>query len=353
MASQAFLSLMAKISLVKIGQHKETDFMKNRYFISVDWGTTNFRLRLVNKSGPEIIEEIICSSGGVKKIFESWKVRGGEKDTFFLQFLQSQIGRINNPVSQDLLVVISGMASSNIGLKELPYKGLPLPLDGKDISTGIIESNVHCKHDILLISGVRSDQDVARGEETELIGLLTNYKAASGKRLFLFPGTHSKHFIVEGNYILSFKTFMTGEFFDLLSKESLLKAAVTIHNDIKSKEAIESFKRGISDSIEGNLLNVSFKVRTNNIFNTMNKKDNFNYLSGLLIGTELKDLVNTSYSEICLASNSVLDQYYKIALNEIFGADERITILERKLLDENIVKGQNKIMNYNIQKNER
>lgn len=53
------------------------------------------------------------------------------------------------------------------------------------------------------------------------------------------------------------------------------------------------FKRpsqGVNDAINSNLLNVAFRVRTNNLFAKLSKKENFDYLSGLLIAAGLKEL---------------------------------------------------------------
>ncbi len=62
-----------------------------------------------------------------------------------------------------------------------------------------------------------------RGEETQLIGCL---KSGKQDGFFIFPGTHSKHVEVEDGMVKDFKTYMTGEFFELLSQKSILLNSV-------------------------------------------------------------------------------------------------------------------------------
>jgi len=57
-----------------------------------------------------------------------------------------------------------------------------------------------------------------------------------------------------------------------------------------------------------------FRVRTAGMFNRMNKEENFSYLSGMLIGAELKDLIGSSSQPIILCGNGEMMQAYQEAL---------------------------------------
>src|SRR5205085_11075608 len=120
-----------------------------------------------------------------------------------------------------------GMASSSIGMKELPYADLPFLLDGHSAYSEWINGGPVIANPILLISGVQHAGDVMRGEETQLTGVSSMTDAPDGDMLYIFPGTHSKHITVINNRITYFSTFMTGEVFDLLVKHSILSQAVT------------------------------------------------------------------------------------------------------------------------------
>src|SRR5690242_15166678 len=98
--------------------------MSKDFFLSVDWGTTNFRLRLVKKYPLQVMKEI-SSSIGAKALYSKWQQQGGDREHLFLDFLKRQIERLQCDIPEDIEIMISGMASSNIGIQELPYASLP------------------------------------------------------------------------------------------------------------------------------------------------------------------------------------------------------------------------------------
>ena len=243
-----------------------------------DWGTSSLRLRLVS-AGTVIAET--ASDRGIAAIFSEWSAAGGPRDSFYLSVLSDAIALLG-PEAAGCDIVLSGMASANIGLRELPYKDLPVRTDGSDLHTSIISASVSFPHRLLLISGVRSARDVMRGEETQLAGC----PAVEGAHRFIFPGTHSKHIHVQGNTVVDFSTFMTGEFFALLSRQSLLSKSVTENVSLQP----EAFERGVADGAGADLLRSAFWVRTNQLFEQLTPLQNYHYLSGLLIGSELGGL---------------------------------------------------------------
>src|SRR5690606_28554761 len=102
-------------------------------------------------------------------------------------------------------------------------------------------------HDVLLLSGLCSVNDVMRGEEVQLLGL-QRYNDNTDA-LFILPGTHSKHIRVKENNIISFKTYITGELFQILSTHSLLKNSIVKSSTIDK----EAFRKGLALS-GGNIL---------------------------------------------------------------------------------------------------
>ena len=60
-----------------------------------------------------------------------------------------------------------------------------------------------------------------RGEETQLAGILPLF--ASGRHLICMPGTHSKWVDAADGVISGFQTWLTGELFSVLSKQSILR----------------------------------------------------------------------------------------------------------------------------------
>ena len=74
--------------------------------------------------------------------------------------MEQQQGRSLNGTT----VVLSGMASSSIGLVELPYSKLPFRTNGEDLITEQIQ---HQNNPLLVISGASTTDDVMRGEENK------------------------------------------------------------------------------------------------------------------------------------------------------------------------------------------
>ncbi|MEJ7914100.1 MAG: 2-dehydro-3-deoxygalactonokinase, partial [Chitinophagaceae bacterium] len=239
-------------------------------------------------------------------------------------------------------IVISGMASSSIGMTPLPYGQVPFDMHGSGIETSYRQEEPGFRHDILLISGVKSNNDVMRGEETQLIGI---YKEGmnTGLQTFIFPGTHSKHIAIEDNRAVDFRTYMTGEFFELLSKKSILHSSVEKNDDLQDTGSLKSFKQGVKDAMQSNLLHNCFKVRTNHLFGTFGRKENYHYLSGLLIGAEMQELQNIDAGTIYLCCGSGLKNYYEAAIAEL-GLDHRTHIFPARSVDESVIKGQGKIL---------
>ena len=266
-----------------------------------------------------------------------------KKVSFYLNIVQRHIKKIEEKINHSLngvKVIISGMASSSIGFIDIPYSSVPLSVDGSGIQTAFIAAGNDFEHDVLIISGVRTDNDVMRGEETQLIGCV-DPSVLIKNELYIFPGTHSKHILVKNNRLLDFKTYMTGELFELLSQKSILKGAVEINRELESMVDLSSFIKGVKEAISSNILNVIFKVRTNQLFNLITNLENSNYLSGLLIGTELKDLNTWSVDAINLVCGSNLGVYYNAALQEI--GISNINLFPPVWLDEAAVRGQYKI----------
>lgn len=202
--------------------------------------------------------------------------------------------------AENLPVVISGMASSTIGWRELPYARLPFALDGRDVVWERPEGRM------FLISGLRGETDMARGEETQAIGLAAILGSDLPSRVtVVLPGTHSKHFTVEAGTITGLRTFMTGELFDLLSRQSVLRHSV----DPAAPVDTAAFVEGVRELDHAPLTGALFRVRTRQVLERQAAHANASFLSGLLIGAELAALRNRELPVIVAASGNVRDAY--------------------------------------------
>jgi len=262
-------------------------------FVGCDWGTTHFRLRLVDG---KVLRELKTDEGTARLA-----AAGGDRPAAFKAVLAAGLAKLRVPAS--VPVVISGMASSTIGWKELPYARAPFAFDGRNAVWERIEPHVY------LISGLRTQTEILRGEETEAVGLVS----ALGRQMpfeavFVLPGTHSKHLDVNPGGIAGFRTYMTGELFDVLSKHSVLRHSTDPAAPIDKA----SFLEGVLESTKRPVTGALFRVRTRQVLDRKAARSNTSFLSGLLIGTELGTLRGSDVSSV-LAAGKVLRASYTAA----------------------------------------
>jgi 2-dehydro-3-deoxygalactonokinase len=289
-----------------------------KQFLSCDWGTSSFRIKLIETDGLTVLSEVHHNQG-ISNTYLGWKQCEAVHDRFlfFLDVIKSSIivleGKVNKSLS-GVPVLLSGMASSTLGMITLPYKELPFKTDGSDLKLHWAKAKKGFEHDVIIISGVCSETDVMRGEETQLVGAIQ--KDFQEEHVYIFPGTHSKHITVKENNVCSFKTYMTGELFALLSNHGTLAEAVDVTSDLLDEACIQNFKQGVEDTLKSNLLHSLFQVRARFLLLNSSKDLNSSYLSGLLIGQEVKDVVNQNPSGITLVGHGI-NKRYQLAMQTL------------------------------------
>lgn len=309
-------------------------------FLSCDWGTSSFRLRLVQTTGLLVVAEEI-NSDGIAQIFKKWTAENkpeSERLFFYQSHLHAQIKKLEKKAGyslHELPLLVSGMASSSIGMLTLPYKELPFKTDGSDLNVSVIEPSNRFSNKLILVSGAATGDDVMRGEETLLIGCDAE---ASEEGIYIFPGTHAKHIQVGGGVAQHFKTYMTGEFFELLSTKSILSNSIEKDETNNPDFASPHFEKGILEGSASNLLNATFHVRTADLFKKHTRPENNQYLSGLVIGAELKELAQTP-SALVLVCGKKLEKKYKQGLM-VLGLHKNLKL---KNADLALIKGQLRI----------
>lgn len=307
-----------------------------KYFISGDWGTTNFRLRVVETDTLNVLFEHKTDQG-IKPTFMEYSNQSEvSQQQFFLNYLKTQVPAL--PVEhQNHLIILSGMASANIGMLELEYAVMPFGASGDNFVWKYLPNQEGVN--ILLISGARNDVGVMRGEEIQAIGL-AEYLEAFGEGILLLPGTHCKHITYENGVYTELKTFMTGEVFELLSKKSILSNNVTPNKWGTEREV--AFKEGLVLGMAGKLSENLFSIRVKNLIQGAQKEDNYFMLSGLLIGDELSYLKNSA-AKIFLAAPASVGAMYQLALEQILN-DNQLEVFDNQTLEKALLIGQKKIL---------
>lgn len=87
----------------------------------------------------------------------------------------------------------------------------------------------------------------------------------------------------ESGHIASFQTYMTGELFELLSRQSSLARVMA-----PAQWSPDVFQQGVAEARAGAQENLLFRVRTAGLMGRFQAHELPDYLSGLLIGAEIK-----------------------------------------------------------------
>ena len=299
---------------------------KESCFIGCDWGTTSLRMAVIEKKFGKVLAQTQNSRLGIKKTFEEWQ-QLGTKDSEsrvsnFLTKLFHPLSELSQALGESLeglSLLISGMASSSIGMIELPYAKLPFSLGGTTLMYKELGPSDEFPHPLILLSGVEKPGDVMRGEETQLLGLHSLVEDVD--YLAILPGTHSKHIEVKKGNMVNFSTYMTGEVFDLLGKRSILSNSIQKNStqDLPGK----AFEEGVVDGAKENILGQLFAIRAGDLQGRRSPEEGYAYLSGLLMGSELGSLPKADERPIYLIGNAFLVSRYQFALNTL-GMGERL-----------------------------
>jgi 2-dehydro-3-deoxygalactonokinase len=188
-------------------------------------------------------------------------------------------------------VLISGMAGSKQGWREAPY--CPCPAGFADVAAQVVPvQDPTLQLPVAIVPGLSCEHagpqqarvpDVMRGEEVQIFGAMLRGNLQDG--LFVLPGTHNKWARVQAGQVQDFRTTMTGEFYALLSQQSLLAKSL----DAEAPFDEGAFLRGLAQAAQGaGLLHNAFTTRSLGLFDRQPAAAAASYLSGLLLGEELR-----------------------------------------------------------------
>jgi 2-dehydro-3-deoxygalactonokinase len=244
--------------------------------LAIDWGSTTMRAALLDDAGVVLAERsaprglLAIPPGGFAEVFEQ------------------EVGDWMDPPGTRCLM--AGMVGSKQGWVEAPYCACPAGLDEIAAALQAIDAQHPSRRGIAIVPGVSCERDgvpdVMRGEETQVFGALDLLGLRDG--LFVLPGTHSKWVTVEGGRVREFTTVMSGELYDLLRKHSILARSLP-PADAEVAHDDAAFERGVRAALGvGTLLQTAFSVRTLALFGRMSAEALASYLSGPVIGEELR-----------------------------------------------------------------
>lgn len=265
--------------------------------ITIDTGTTNTRVVLWQDYEPVSISKRPIGVRNTAISGNKKELQGAVRESI-REVLSKQDG-INK---DDLVVIASGMITSNLGLVEIPHLKAPVGLS--DLAEGMRQVLIPEVFDqpIWFIPGVKNDDqeltpesivdmDVMRGEEVEAIGAMESLQI-SKPSLIILPGSHTK--IIKTNaqkQIVGSITSMTGEILDLLTKKSVLADSVNEH--FIDKIDRNCLILGAQTAEKNGLGRTTFTVRLLGMYTDYNRNQRANYLLGAVLANDLVALKKT------------------------------------------------------------
>ena len=237
--------------------------------IALDWGTSNLRASLLG--GEAQVLETRSAAGGVMAVPER------QFEPVLARLCGDWIAKFRCPI------IASGMVGSRQGWREAPYIECPAGLAQAAARLTRIELDAGVA--LHIVPGLRcvgsdAQDDVMRGEETQLWGA----GLAPGSCCVL-PGTHSKWaWLGAGGTITSFRTYMTGELYALLTEHGILGRLMRF-----GQPHAEAFEQGVRLGLaeHAHATHLIFAARSAGLMERIQAAALPDFLSGMLIGIEI------------------------------------------------------------------
>lgn len=241
--------------------------------IAIDWGSSSLRAYRLDDRGAVLDQRRV-------------EVGALSCERRFADVLARQVDGWN-----DTLIMMCGMVGARGGWREVPY--VKCPAGAGEIAAAIVSleesTTALAGRELRMVPGMinhgsTSTADVMRGEETQIIGLLD--AIGDGTHTVCLPGTHSKWAQVRDGTIQSIHTSMTGEAYALFRTHSVLARLMSADDPPFDAAAFDEGLLRSGDA--GGLLHHLFGVRTAGLLGRLSDTESPSYLSGLLIGHEIR-----------------------------------------------------------------
>jgi 2-dehydro-3-deoxygalactonokinase len=263
--------------------------------IGIDWGTTSFRAFRLDAGGA-IVDRRAAPRGILA-------IEGGR----FEEELLRQVG--DWIADGEERVLMAGMIGSRQGWQEAPYVRCPAGVG--EIAAGTVAvafagATVRVLPG-LTVTDAAGVPDVLRGEETQIVGAFAQMHEAA---LACLPGSHSKWAETGAGRIASFATYLSGEAFAALRGHTILGRTMR-----EGPTDLVAFDRGVARAADpGHLLHHLFGARTLALFGALGEAQGASYLSGMLIGHEVRAALAGAGASVHLIGAEALCALYARAI---------------------------------------
>ena len=310
-----------------------------RRYITIDGGTTNTRLYLVEDG--KVTDSVSLGTGS----------KNAESKAILTKRVREGIGQIltaHGLAETDICCILaSGMITSEFGLCTLAHTVLPAGIAELREAAAEVTLPEISSVPFFFIGGVKSvgdrleDCDLMRGEETELVGILT---PEDGACVYVLPGSHSKLIRVDGHgRICDFKTMLTGEMIAALSAHTILASSVNIaEGELFCPALFEGYRYAEAHGVNEAL----FKTRVlTNVF----MKDaayTYSFFLGAVLQGEIRAILAMPEERIVIGGRKQLRRAMAHLLSAV--SDKRITEPDDDTVDSSTARGAVRIFEYGL-----
>ena len=238
-------------------------------WIAVDWGGSHLRLWVMDGGG-RVLDRRRSDRGADR-------LAPGDFEPALLDLIGDTL-----PRGRATPVICCGMAGARRGWAEAPRRAVPCPPGG--IAGAARPATADPRLEVHLLPGLcqPAPADVMRGAETRIAGWLAAHPDFDG--VLCLPGARCRWAHLSAGEVVSFRSFMTGEMFALLSRHSILRhsvAAEGLDGAVFAEAVAHAMSRPAA--VAGDL----FAIRARSLLADPDPVAARSRLSGLLIGIEL------------------------------------------------------------------
>lgn len=268
------------------------------FIVTIDSGTTNTRVRLwqnnivIAQASEPVGVRDTAITGSKEKLSQAVKR--------CLENVLAEKGIIT--YDNNIIIVASGMVTSNIGLYEVPH--LVTPVSREQLANSMVKQILPeiINHPIWFIPGIKNDvteinldncelMDVMRGEEIEAIGVLSLLDL-HGPALIILPGSHSKFVkINQNNEIISSATTLAGEFIDIITQQTILSSS--LNHQFASSIEEEYLLKGAQYCQKVGITRSCFSIRILDLFSQLTINQKANFLLGIVLYSDIQAIKNS------------------------------------------------------------
>lgn len=300
---------------------------KMRRYITIDGGTTNTRLYLVEDGKIKDKRRIALGSGSTEP-----RGRLAPQIKIAIEELLLSSGLNENDIHR---ILASGMITSEFGLYTVAHSIAPVDINGVRAGSREVTLPEISSVPFFFISGIKTvgatplDTNMMRGEETELFGIM------EGEAIYILPGSHNKIIKVDtGGRVVDFMSTITGELIAALMKDTILSVSVDISSGEPSEEGVID---GYLYAAENGMNEALLKPRALKVAGEVDNSYIYGFLMGAVLSGEVSPILKMNERRVIIGGRREIKEPLAVLLRRF--SDKEITMLDEATVDVSAVRG--------------